>query len=104
MIVAPAPATAWPSNSMLDLHSISSPSSFIDSHLTTKAEYAASLKLTSEARLAAETAALVKKVEMMKMLQSYTPTASIASSNCADDCSSNSNCATDISDGGCCGK
>jgi len=28
MIVAPAPATAWPSNSMLDLHAISSPSSF----------------------------------------------------------------------------
>ena len=28
MIVAPAPSNAWPSNSMLDLHAISSPSSF----------------------------------------------------------------------------
>jgi len=59
------------------------PSSFLESHLPTKAEYEASLKLAEDMRLKAESDALAKKVEGLKLMRSWTPTAS-ATSSCPD--------------------
>ena len=72
------------------------PDSFLESHLPTKVEYEASLKLGVAARFQAETTAMLSKFEATKAARDGTPTASAASSSCGgDDC-------MDVSDGGCC--
>ena len=72
------------------------PSSFLDSHLSTKVEYDASLSLNRAARLELESAAMRKKLGCGLGCEG-TPTASTASSECGGDM-------MDVSDGGCCGK
>jgi hypothetical protein len=87
-IATPAPA-AVPALTEL-------PSSFLDSHLSTKVEYDASLSLNRAARLELESAAMRKKLGCGLGCEG-TPTASTASSECGGDM-------MDVSDGGCCGK
>jgi len=60
------------------------PTSFLESHLPTKVEYFASLKLSDDLRIKAEMDALSKKVTGVKMLATTpTPTASMTST-CPD--------------------
>ena len=76
------------------------PISFLQSHLPTKVEYEQSLRLSEDARLKAESDAIGKKIEAMKMVMSQTPTASIASSASGR----NDDPMVDVTDdSGCCG-